>query len=173
MTKKVRIKDFLWFDSPRYKKLSMTSISKWLIELDSTLNYNLNHHDNHLKRHIISVHQGKKPLNVTHGILVLLKLKDWLVMWVLFMKLKVHLKKCFHNVHKEMAWDVTFVTKKLWKSHCQHCWNTFTNPKPFKTHNQQTWLWHKFFVTKIKFQSITLWIWILRKHFSNFTNSKT
>ena len=33
-------------------------------------------------------------------------------MLVLFMKLKVHLKKCFHNVHKEMAWDVTFVTKK-------------------------------------------------------------
>ena len=114
-----------------------------------------------MKRHIKSVHQGKKPLNVTHGILVLLKLKDWLVMLVLFMKLKVHLKKCFHNVHKEMAWDVTFVTK-LWKSHCQHCWNTFTNPKPFKTHNQQTWLWHKFFITKITSQSITYLVNILK-----------
>ena len=31
------------------------------------------------------------------------------------MKLKVHLKKCFHNVHKEMAWDVTFVTKNCEK----------------------------------------------------------
>ena len=119
-----------------------------------------------MKRHIKSVHQGKNPLNVIHGILVLPKLKDWLVMLVLFMKLKVHLKKCFHNVHKEMAWDVTFVAKKLWKSHCQHCWNNFTNPKPFKTHNQQTWHWQKFFVTKITSQSISLWkLW---KHFFKF-----
>ena len=92
-------------------------------------------------------------------------------MLVLFMKLKVHLKKCFHNVHKEMAWDVTFVTKKLWKSHCQHCWNTFTNPKPFKTHNRQTWFWHKFFVTKITSQFITLWtLWRYFFKFHKFWN---
>ena len=124
--KKVKIKGFLWFDSPRYKKLSMAPISKWFIERDGTLNYILNHHDNNLKRHIKSVHQGKNPLNVTHGILVLLKLKDWLVMLVLFMKLKVHLKKCFHNVHKfvfliECSWAIwilEFVEFEKILSHC-------------------------------------------------------
>ena len=50
------------------------------------------------------------------------------------------MKKCFPNVHKEMVWDATFVTKKLWKSHWRHSQNTFTTPKLFKTLKPQTWL---------------------------------
>ena len=125
----------------------------------------MNHHDNHLKRHIISVHQGKKPLIVTHGILVLLKIKDWLVMLVLFMKLKVHLKKCFHNVYKEMAWDVTFVTKNCEKV-IVNIVETISRIPNLSKHIINKHDWHKFVVTNISSQSITLWT--LWKHFFKF-----